>query len=348
MKKNEKIKQSSFKTFLNSRVPLYMFLGAMFMVCGATIVLTRIFYSPKPEGEQQEMNKSEYNIRRLKGYKFIQPLLSAKPIDESIEYSDIKQSVANLIQKYTDQGIISTASVYMRDFDQSNWFNVNSVEQFIPGSILKLVVLLTYMKTEENYPGTLNKIIVNNKIFETKIKQNIVVKSIEPGKAYTVRQLLEYMIVYSDNNANLVLNDNMNLNDFAQVFKDLNLKVPEKGSSAYTLTSRECSRFMEVLFNATYLDNKNSEYAMNLLTRCQFLDGIVKGVPESNLLIAHKFGESGDNIFRQLHETAILYIKEKPYLITIMTKGNKNVDLSRLSEVLRGVSNLIYTKLADK
>ncbi len=46
--------------------------------------------------------------------------------------------------------------------------------------------------------------------------------------------------------------------------------------------------------------------------------------------IAHKFGESGTPIEMQLHESAIVYLKNKPYLLTVMTKGKDNKTLSKL------------------
>ena len=322
-----------------------MLFTIMFMVSGATIFVTRYVYAHR--NEKETSNKSEYNIKRLSGYKFIQPLLSAKPSSESEEYIEVKRSVEDLIQEYKDKGVLEAASVYLRDFDQGNWFHAYDTGRYLPGSILKISVLMTYLKMDEENPGVLERKITYEKNYITKAVQNIVTKGIEFGKTYTIRQLLEYMIEYSDNKASLILNENMDVNILKKIFTDLNIKPPEKDAVIYELSARECSRFMEVLFNATYLNNKNSEYAMTLLTKSHFSDGIVKGVPESDLLIAHKFGESGNIINRQLHETAVLYLKNKPYLITIMTLGKNNVDLSSLAEVLQGISNRIYHKIVN-
>jgi beta-lactamase class A len=84
------------------------------------------------------------------------------------------------------------------------------------------------------------------------------------------------------------------------------------------------------------------------LRKSTFNDGIVKGIPVGKLLIAHKFGESGANQKKELHETAILYLDDKPYLITIMTRGQTNVDLSRLAVVIQEMSHAIYNGLVEK
>lgn len=345
MKKNNTSFGESFRRFLKLNVPIIYLLIVIILVAGATHFVTRKMVVK--ELKEEEHSVSGYNVKRLSGYKFIRPLLSAKPAEESARYIDIKNSVARVISEYKDKGIISSASVYMRDFDKSDWMNVFDLERFIPGSILKIPVLMTYLLEEEEKPGTLDTRFVFNKKYDTGITQGIVSGGIEFGKSYSVRQLLEYMIVYSDNNANLILNEHMNISKLVRIFKDLNLKAPAPGAPVDPLTARECSRFMEVLFNATYLNVKNSEYAMNLLTKTQFSEGILKGVPEKNLLIAHKFGESGNNINRQLHETAILYIDGRPYLVTIMTLGKENVPINELAQVIQQVSKTVYEGIEE-
>ena len=86
---------------------------------------------------------------------------------------------------------------------------------------------------------------------------------------------------------------------------------------------------------------KDSEFALRLLTKSDFKNGIVNGLP-SNVQLAHKFGESGDANEKQLHESAIIYLNNNPILITIMTKGN---DLKKLPEVIKEASNLVYNQI---
>jgi hypothetical protein len=78
-----------------------------------------------------------------------------------------------------------------------------------------------------------------------------------------------------------------------------------------------------------------------MLAQCDFKEGLVKGLPP-NVQVAHKFGECRyDNIY-ELHESGIVYVGDNAYLITIMTKGS---DRKNLSEVISGISGLVYNKL---
>jgi len=290
-------------------------------------------------------NSSDLNVRRIKGYKLIRPLLTAKPAQESTIYSSIKENVNKIISEYKDKGIVSSGALYFRDFNHTDWISINDVEKFYPGSILKLPVLITYLLMDEEKPGTLDKKLLFYKKYETVLKPNILAGGIKLGNSYSVRELLEYMIVDSDNNANFLLNDNMDLKKFVKLFNDLSIDVPDLKAATLPLNVRECSRFLEVLVNSTYLNEKNSEYAMSLLTKTEFKDGIVKGINDNNVVVAHKFGESGDQLNKQLHETAVFYNNEQPYLLTIMIKGNKNITLNKLAEVLQRISNEVYSDL---
>jgi beta-lactamase class A len=101
---------------------------------------------------------------------------------------------------------------------------------------------------------------------------------------------------------------------------------------------------LRAIYNATYLTIDDSEYAAELLNKCEFNDGIRKGVPVS-VKMAHKFGESGTPVDKQLHESAIVYLKDKPYMLTVMTKGKDNATLSKL---ISEISAVVYKDQSNK
>ena len=98
---------------------------------------------------------------------------------------------------------------------------------------------------------------------------------------------------------------------------------------------------MKDLFNSSDLAPKESEYAISLLTRSHFKEGLVKELPDT-VLIAHKFGEAGDSRIHELHETGMIYVNNRPYLITVMTQG---YDWNRLAGVISHTSKLTYDNM---
>jgi len=292
----------------------------------------------------ENKNSCDLNIVRLKGYKYIRPLMF---IDSECEGSDLtstKQNIEQIIQNYKTYQGVSSASFYLKDYNDNQWLGINENEKFEPGSLFKVPILMTYLKMNELTPGVLNKEILFNQPFE--INKDVVFKSksIQLGHKYKVKELLTYMIEYSDNNATALLNNNLQPEVLIKLFTDLDLEAPIIDAKQFLINAKQYSYFMRAIYNASYLTIDDSEYAAELLSKCDFKDGILRGLPK-NIRVVHKFGESGTLNERQLHESAIVYVNEKPYLITIMTKGK---DIKNLSKLIGEISQLVYKDMVSK
>ena len=284
-----------------------------------------------------------YNLKRLEGYKFIKPLLFVDDDCEGDNLAISKQEINNVIENYkATQGVISS-SVYIREYQYNSWTAINEELEYEPGSLFKVPILMAYLKLSEKKPNVLEKELLFDTPFA--INKNVAYQSkqIKLGSKYTVRQLLTYMITYSDNNATALLNNNLEADVLYKLFADLNLVIPDIKAQHYYFTVKDYSLFLRTLYNATYLSVANSEYAMELLEKCEFKGGIVNGLP-SNVRVAHKFGESGTPVEMQLHESAIIYDKDKTYLLTVMTKGKDNKSLSSL---ISKISELVHKNIMN-
>jgi beta-lactamase class A len=317
--------------------------------CIVTFLVTS-FINKKQLGSIPDSNGTEssnyckYKVKRLDGYNYIKPIMF---IDDECEGDNLaisKQEINEIIQNYkTMQGVIS-ASVYIRDYNNGTWTSVNDELQYEPGSLFKVPILIAYLKMNEEKPGTLDKELSFDTPFA--IDKNVAFRSktIQLGHKYKIRELLKYMISYSDNNATALLNNNLKPEILTKLFSDLNLEVPDIKAQHYYFTARQYSLFMRAIYNASYLSIDNSEFAAELLGTCEFKEGIVKGIPQGTK-IAHKFGESGTPVEMQLHESAIIYAKDKPYLLTVMTKGKDNKTLSKL---ISEISATVYKNLVNQ
>ena len=284
-----------------------------------------------------------YNLKRLEGYKFIKPLLFVDDDCEGDNLAISKQEINNVIENYkATQGVIS-ASVYIKEYQYNSWTAINEELEYEPGSLFKVPILMAYLKLSEKKPNVLEKELLFDTPFA--INKNVAYQSkqIKLGSKYTVRQLLTYMITYSDNNATALLNNNLEADVLYKLFADLNLVIPDIKAQHYYFTVKDYSLFLRSLYNATYLSVANSEYAMELLGKCEFKGGIVNGLP-SNVRVAHKFGESGTPTEMQLHESDIIYDKDKTYLLTVMTKGKDNKSLSSL---ISKISELVHKNIMN-
>jgi beta-lactamase class A len=288
---------------------------------------------------ESNANSCLYNIKRLNGFQFIRPLLFVDEDCQSNSLSSVQQSMNGVIEKYKASGGLTNASVYLREYGYNEWTSINETETYEPGSLFKVPVMIAILKMCERNPSLLNKKLAYTT--PVHINKNIeypAVKSIELGKSYTIKELLAYMIRYSDNSATVLLETQLDTKTVYKLFADFGLEVPNKYAKSYLFNVKDYSLFIRSIYNATYLTPEYSEIAAELLDDSEFKIGIRKNIP-NNIKIISKFGEAGNPSERQLHETALIYINKKPYLLTIMTKGN---DMRKLSEFIAEISSTVY------
>ena len=133
------------------------------------------------------------------------------------------------------------------------------------------------------------------------------------------------------------------------VYTDFNLANPDTVND-YTITARQYSIFLRILYNATYLDEVDSEKALSLMSQSTFVDGMVAGVP-SGVTVAQKYGEridtdSSDNAAAvELHNCGIVYDQPSPFVLCVMTKApiQTGVDVEKQSAgVIKDITRLVY------
>ncbi len=331
------------QSFSSKKFSLIHIIAISLVLSGITYGLTSLWDGKQGnEISETTSNSCNYNVKRLNGYHFIKPIVFVDGDCESDHLAGLKQRVSEVIERYRAAGDADMASVYLRS--SGEWMAVNETEKYKPGSLFKVPVLMTILKMDEDHPGFLNKKLLYGQAIDLQKTINYKSKAIELGKSYKVRELLEYMIRYSDNNATVLLEKNMDGATLQKLFADIGLEMPQPDAPDYFFTAGDYSLFMRTIYNAGYLNIKNSEYAAELLSQSEFKDGIAKGVP-ANVKLAHKFGEVGDANGKQLHESAIVYLNNKSYLVTVMTKGK---DFAKLSQLIGEISGIVYGEMANE
>jgi beta-lactamase class A len=285
-------------------------------------------------------------VFRMHNFKYTEPLLCADRNCESPRFASIKSAVNQLNNSFKTSGDIASSSVYLRDLENGDWMNYNEYQTFHPASLLKVPLMIAILRTAEKQPGYLDKAYLFDPPKDLVLpKQNYISKSLEPGKKYTIKELLTYMVSYSDNKANWLLQDKMEPDIYENLLVDsgLGLPTPEQQSDGgQQVTSRAYSNFMRILFNSSYLSPEYSDLALSMMAGCDFNDGMLKGLPEG-IKIAHKFGEWDNHKEYELHESGIIYHDHKAYLITIMTKGDSR---DKLPKVVSAMTKMMYEKLS--
>lgn len=231
-------------------------------------------------------------------------------------------------------------SVYYRSLNNGPWIGVNENEQYCPASLLKLPFLIAALKQEQNEPGFLDKKVEYyqaEKIYKRNIGDTLY---LQYGEYYTIYQLIEEMVIHSDNDAMLIVVNNIWSNVFEDVFYDLDIDINSYAPDDRYISPKIYASYYRILYNATYLNERLSNLALNILTKSTYKSGILAGLPPK-IVSAHKYGErtyENQNEL-ELHDSAIVYDADQPYLLCIMTRGT---DFKKLTKIISTLSAKIY------
>jgi beta-lactamase class A len=275
---------------------------------------------------------------RLNNYKYVKPLLLSDISSESSTFINLRSNIEQYIQGAKAKNQIQDISVYFRRLNDGSWFCINESASFNPASMSKIIFLITYLKEAESNPQLLNKKIFFEKHFSSVYTANIKDFVLKEKTTYTIKNLLSYMIKYSDNDATELIIQNLNRKIYLNLFTDLKIPTPPEFGE-YEINTEDYSKFFRTLYNSTYISPDLSEFGLQLLTQSTFKDGLVKGIDPS-LEISHKFGERVLENNAQLHEFGIVFAGNEPYLIGVMTKGKS---LQELSTVISEISRLTFS-----
>ncbi len=316
------------------------------------IVVLGIFYSKLFGFSDVILNNSPITAdSRLETdkYKFIKPLLNSGygNEDEALKWFPAERKLKSLIQGIVAERNDMETGVFFLNLNNSGWFSVNASNTFIPASLLKLPMMVSYFKLYEIEKDLLNQKITYLGEDFNKVR-NLGNGTITPGKTYTVKELIEEMIVNSDNNA-LQLLYKYRQGSLRSIFNDMKIPLPITDSEIAErdfVTTRDIARFLLVLYNASYLNPENSEEALRILSKALFKDGIVAGVPKG-IVVSHKFGEreliqANKKTKIELHDCGIVYHTKTPYILCVMTKGD-NINSEKFQ--IQKISKTIYDSI---
>jgi len=331
------------------RVPFYIVLIA-FMLCAVTAAtITKKMYNSadsvgsNPTQSSTHDSQCDFTTPRLGGYTFIKPLLFAEQNCESEKLNGIKTDIASYLDPLKANGTLSAASVYLQDMQNDAWTGYNPDEQHNPGSLLKVPEMMTLFKTEEVRPGFLQKqISASPSLQVAKEQTRYLSKTIDKNRSYSILELMKYMIGYSDNSATLLLNTQITATDFKKTFTDIGLPSPDLAAQDCPISAKEYSLFLKVLYNASYLTIAHSEQATAIMSTCDFKDGFYKGLPEGTKM-AHKYGMARYNNDHELGESALIFVNNNAYILTVFTRGK---DPDKLPAVLQQIAGKVYNNIA--
>ncbi len=285
---------------------------------------------------------SPQEIRELNTeYTFINPLLECS---SNIKYYNTRK-LQGEINSYIDTVLwlwdLQYVSYYARVLNNWGTFWYNEESEFTPASLIKLPLAIAVLK---NTPlELLDKQVIIWDDMEV-LQRNIWTEKTQIGQSYTIKELIENMLIYSDNIATEALFSLLWEEIINTVYNDLWLrKVDFNDMYSVNISPKQYASFFRILYNASYLHRDESEYLLSVLSRSDFTIWLQNNIPIF-VRVANKFWERSyfEIPEKQLHDCGIIYSQSWPYVLCIMTQG-ENYELQL--KVIQDISSMIYKRL---
>jgi len=288
--------------------------------------------------------KPVVKISRSKEQKLTNPLLDCELYTG--DEPRVRSAKAKIEAYLTEmKGRYREVAVYYRDLNNGPWFGINERAAFAPVSLLKVPLMIAYLKLAETNPALLDKKIDYRG--SQLVEQNLpVTEQLTKNTEYSVDYLLYQMIGKSDNAAFEALLKQIDSRELRKIHEELDIVYPNNQTPEDYINVKTYAGLFRIMYNATYLSRTMSEKALTYLLQSDFNLGIRAGLPK-NLRSALKFGIKTDPVDQngnQIHDCGIVYLPDNPYLLCIMTKGDNR---DSLIEIIGETSRLVYQTLSQ-
>jgi len=261
------------------------------------------------------------------------------------EYKDLKTQIKDYVDTQKKENSVDSVGIWFRDLEYGPTFGINEREDFIPASLLKLPLAMTYYDLASADPKLLSqKIDYINTKSPVPEQTFVPVDKIKSGEKYSIEELIKFSLKDSDNFAAQLLyeylkNNYSNAQSLIETYRNLGVINP-RNLNTEAVNAKEYGAILRILYNISFLDANDSNKILDELSQSNFSLGLKDGVPP-HIVVSHKFGERiiDNTNEKELHDCGIVYYPKNPYLLCIMTKGR---DFDKLAKVISTVSRMVY------
>ena len=259
------------------------------------------------------------------------------------KYTEWKKEIEKIISQ-----VEGSVCINFYDLNKNNVFSINGDKKVLSASTIKLLILAELMKKiSENKFSLSDTIMIADSM---KTGGDGVLKELNTGHHFTLKELATLMIVVSDNQATNILIDFLGMENINQLGKELRLKktflgrkmmdieARKKGYDNYTCVD-DISLLLKLIYQEKLINKEASQLMLDILLRQQQGERLQRYLP-SDIKIAHKCGDL-DNLE---NDGGIIWIGDKAYILVVLTNGMPNL---QCKQTIGKISKFVYDKMEE-
>ncbi|ATV06700.1 class A beta-lactamase-related serine hydrolase [Fusobacterium vincentii] len=259
------------------------------------------------------------------------------------KYTEWKKKIEKIISQ-----VEGNVCINFYDLNKNNGFSVNGDKKVLSASMIKLLILAELMKKIfENKFSLSDTVMMANFM---KIGGDGVLKELNTGHHFTLKELATLMIIVSDNQATNILIDFLGMENINQLGKELDLKetflgrkmmdaeARKKGYDNYTCAD-DISLLLKLIYQEKLINKEASQLMLDILLRQQQGERLQRYLP-SDIKIAHKCGDL-DNLE---NDGGIIWLGDRAYILVVLTNGMPNL---QCKQTIGKISKFVYDKMEE-
>ena len=259
------------------------------------------------------------------------------------KYTEWKKEIEKIISQ-----VEGKVCVNFYDLNKNNGFSINGDKKVLSASMIKLLILTELMKKISEDKFSLSDTIMMANFMKT--GGDGVLKELNAGHHFTLKELATLMIIVSDNQATNILIDFLGMENINLLGKELRLKetflgrkmmdaeARKKGYDNYTCAD-DISLLLKLIYQEKLINKEASQLMLDILLRQQQGERLQRYLP-SDIKIAHKCGDL-DNLE---NDGGIIWIGDKAYILAVLTNGMPNF---QCKQTIGKISKFVYDKMEE-
>lgn len=223
-------------------------------------------------------------------------------------------------------------SIYFEYLPTGANIAINKDAEFYPASLLKVPVAMAVVRKIERGEWKWSNDLV---LMSTDKDDKFGTLYKKPSNSlHTIEELVERSLSDSDNTAHFMLVRNLEIDEMKDVYDHMGMKgfLDTEGS----LSAKRYALIFRALYSSSYINEENSQKILSYLSQSPFDDYLQRGLPKDTLF-SHKIGVDTD---KKIHlDSGIVYLKNRSYLLTVMTKDK---DEKLAQKIMEEISRKVY------
>ena len=260
------------------------------------------------------------------------------------KYTEWKKEIEKIISQ-----VEGSVCINFYDLNKNNVFSINGDKKVLSASMIKLLILAELMKKISENKFSLSDTIMI--VDSMKTGGDGVLKELNTGHHFTLKELATLMIIVSDNQATNILIDFLGMENINQLGKELRLKKTFLGRKMMDIEARkngydnytcadDISSLLKLIYQEKLINEEASQLMLDILLRQQQGERLQRYLP-SDIKIAHKCGDL-DNLE---NDGGIIWIGNKAYILVVLTSGMPNL---QCKQTIGKISKFVYDKMEEQ